>query len=72
MKTITKISADIEHISLSPAGKSSFWDKIAALLARFIKKLDQLATESSETDAKIRKMRAENYAKYGFYFRDRF
>jgi hypothetical protein len=42
------------------------------LLATLLKRIDAYATQAREIDENIRKNRAEHYAKYGFYFRDRY
>jgi hypothetical protein len=52
--------------------KGSFLKRGHVLLGNFLKRIDELATQARETDERIRKNRAEHYAKYGFYFRDRF
>jgi hypothetical protein len=44
------------------------FNSVKVLMAR----IDKFATESRATDERIRKIRSEHYAKYGWYFRDRF
>jgi hypothetical protein len=51
---------------------SRFLNRCLKWLGSILIKLDEFASKARETDEQIRKMRAEHYAKYGFYFRDRF
>jgi hypothetical protein len=49
-----------------------FLNSCLELLNTILERLDKFATQARETDAQVRKLRSEHYAKYGFYFRDRF
>jgi hypothetical protein len=68
MKPNEKNKTSIRQPSVVPSLPKRVWNS----LSNFLVKLDEFATNSRRTDEQIRKIRSENYGKYGFYFRDRF
>ena len=68
MKTIKKCDPGFTQNVV----KRNFPARVLQGLFKFLIRLDEISTSAQKTDDQIRNMRAEHYAKHGFYFRDRF